>query len=392
MKFTYYLLFIYSFTLFACQQSESSWGEQEVLGKPASWIPRDTIHVDYNGILELMNYNERRNTYICRDFFEGKVIEIHATGEIMGIFDLYGSAPAKVGVRISSVSYDEDTTFVVLSERGYHFYESSGRFIRKISHPPNISLGSIDITGLVFSFNKGTESYVGGKIWTNADKYHGGMKAFYDSVYHISVTQINNLQTKNYIQYEASSIYHNDDHCFFAANSCYFGMSTDQKLYKICEGEPILYAYNAKEDFLPTDQIHTNPLFLDQPLIKIPYGQQPNEKQQAQARSLGKYTGLQALRGDTVLLTYRTGIPASKITNQTTNKDINDSLYVYNKNYCQIFASDKKLCDDIKFPSGTIALSYAHSLSRFVFATDVNALAEEPEGTVFYVYSLEIEN
>jgi len=137
-----FFLLLVTISCLACSDNsldDSSYKEHPTNLQGYSWIPKDTLQVQYLGIIDIQDYHPHRKVYLCRDWFQKKIIEINQEGEVLDMWDLVGTGPEQIGYEIYALSYFKDSSFVVLGEKAYCFYDLQGSFIKKIPHPKHIS-------------------------------------------------------------------------------------------------------------------------------------------------------------------------------------------------------------------------------------------------------------
>jgi len=357
-----------------------------------SWVPKDTLLFDYLGMVELWDFDSKTQRYLSRDWLTKNVMEFSVNGKLLNQWNFTGSGPEGVGGEIYGGTYIGDSAFVILGDKGYHFYNRKGKFINKISFGNKVSLGTISLLTKIFLYDKEGKTMISSQIIANADQYNGTMREFYEYATLLSEFVLSDPEEdfSHYIKYPSSSIYKNENGYTLSGNDVYMEMDKLGNMYAIFACEAKIFQYDIKNSYKMKTCLNTAPDHFDHLPLFLPYNQLSSDNQSFQAFvGTSKYQSIYTFQDSLIGLVYSRGLAENLITNKLTRTTYNDSLYQFNAYYFQVFAGMKKLCNDIKFPKGTSTISYVHTLDKVVFSADVDQLKYEPEGSLFYVYSLQ---
>jgi len=205
--------------------------------------------------------------------------------------------------------------------------------------------------------------------------------------------EMNLWEEKEYlyaINYPENSMYRDEKNYALSANDAYIEIDKRGNAYVLFECESKVYVYDAHNMYEAQGYIDTQPEYFSNLPIFLPYGQAPSMHQSFEAFvAASKYKNIFTFQDSLMGLVYSEGLAEELITSQLSMQLYSDSLYQFNKNYFQLFSGSNKLCRDLEFPPGTQIISYIHSLDKIIFLADTRQMDQEPEGALFYVYSLE---
>ncbi|RMG23522.1 MAG: hypothetical protein D6730_14320 [Bacteroidetes bacterium] len=365
-------------------------GKREMPQRPYQWVRRDTLLFEYLGSVELISYNEQTGTYLSRDWPQKKINEFDKTGKLLHSWDFTGAGPTQVGPELYSMAYTPQGDIVVQGQKGYYFYDGQGNFIRKIDFSDKVLPSAISLVGNIFFYERQQQARIASQIISNTSEYDATMKGFYE---HATFLLEMNLQGDDYlyaIPYPANSLYRNESHYPLGSRDARISLDKKGQAYAIFPFDPKLYVYDVYDGYALKGYIDTRPEHFDQPPVWLPYNQLPESQQSNKSYfTASSYFKVYSFQDSLIGLVYSQGLPEHYVTAQFKMSDYNDSLYVYNQYYFQLFSGPDKLCPDLALPEGTSIVAYIHSLDEILLTARLSQLEEEPEGALFYLYSLQ---
>lgn len=110
----------------------------------------DSIRIDYNGHLTLVDISKSENSYLFYDDTQQTLLVTNKDGKTIAKITPLGEGPDKIGSHLSSLTFIDDNQLLLCSEQGYFYFDIiNGVFLKRI--PDNQSF-SIDIALKIHSY------------------------------------------------------------------------------------------------------------------------------------------------------------------------------------------------------------------------------------------------
>lgn len=368
------LLFLILF--FSCVSKEKESGDKQYTSE---LIVYDSLDISFLGTLQVSDFSESRETYLGFDFQLNTILEFDQNGLISTFKPIEG--PNNYGERLYGLGYFSDTLKVVLSQKGFFFYSSTWKLVKRlVAHDSKYTsvnsqfrlLKYVDETrNAVLALGEESPSEIG--IFVEEKEY-------YNRKQHFSLVDVASDSFKSFINYPHESIYRKGD-IWYPQNSALFDFDSESKvLYVLFEIEPRIYRYKLNWDRVTIiDSISTLPENM-QPPMSAPFGQAIDELKSLAVS--GYYTNI-FVKNDTIIAEYQKGI--NEVSYGVSSVAEFSQLYSnLQRRFLQIFVNGKKVSSDIEIPNRFMSIAYADGLNRILLYDNSAVTGEKDSFQRFY--------
>ncbi|OQP59831.1 hypothetical protein [Niastella populi] len=281
------------------------------------------------------------------------VYETDNHGNILHHFAPLGEGPDKIGAMISNIGYFSDSTVIISAERGYYICDMDGHILRKFGPENPETVAGYEKKLRWFRNTQGDT--IAASVFRSPLSYDflvdntAGSKKFIDDIRYLTLQNMNTGHYDLKFGFEKGGL-HKQYKYDFRERALFEYLPLKRSFYLIYAPDPNIYVYSDSNGFTVPQTI---PMYLDHFQMPIKYKIGEKGRNRDYNRSVIVNSALDNLyAGDSsLLLSYRTGMPASAYDKEiTTNEKAASVFGKYVHYYCVLFQNNRQVSGEIEMP------------------------------------------
>lgn len=317
------------------------------------------------------------------------LIETDLQGKVLNEFSRTGQGDDLWGEHVDNVGYFDDSTIVVVTTKGYNFYNCKGRFLRRISSRNVMALPPL--WRRIRSVHTAGHRYLVSRFkYQELDQAKAvkefGTKASLVQYQPLTIYDLESDTFRLAFGYEPESIFLKEDYYYPTRNTFFEYNPLDSSVLIVQSPEAKIYRYNAVDNFTLQSVYSFVPSRFSVP-IKAKYGSPIPDIVTALTIN-SEFTSLHQHQ-DITLITYQTGVP-KEIYNPL---EMQNKTYfgAHSKNYLIALRNYQQIGDAVLLSKTNLSIIYSFVNLNYLVGRSYSNPHEYVDREVFYVYRLEIE-